>query len=170
LAVRQQFVVGVYGTFFASVNLVGLLLQTFAVSQIFKRLGVERALFIHPLVALGGYLTMLRAPSVATMTWLKIAENSIDYSLGNTAKQALWLPTSREAKYKAKQVVDSFFMRAGDVLQAGVVFVGQRLALTVTAFAGINLGLALVWLVVVAALNPSYRNQIARAPKAAFAK
>ena len=61
-------------------------------------------------------------------------------------------------------------MRAGDVLQAGVVFVGQRLALTVTAFAGINLGLALVWLVVVAALNPSYRNQIARAPKAAFAK
>jgi hypothetical protein len=50
------------------------------------------------------------------------------------------------------------------------VFVGQRLALTVTAFAGINLVLALVWLVVVAALNPSYRNQIARAPKAAFAK
>jgi AAA family ATP:ADP antiporter len=170
LAVRQQFVGGVYGTFFASVNLVGLLLQTFAVSQIFKRLGVERALFIHPLVALGGYLTMLRAPSVATMTWLKIADNSIDYSLGNTAKQALWLPTSREAKYKAKQVVDSFFMRAGDVLQAGIVFIGERLALTVSAFAGINLGLALVWLVVVAALNPSYRSQIARVPKAAFAK
>ena len=26
---------------------------------------------------------------------------------------------SREAKYKAKQAVDSFFVRAGDVLQAG---------------------------------------------------
>ena len=72
---------------------------------------------------------MLRAPSFTPMGWLKVADNSIDYSLGNTTKQALWLPTSREAKYKAKQAVDSFFVRAGDVMQAGVVFAGERLAL-----------------------------------------
>jgi AAA family ATP:ADP antiporter len=164
LEARQQYVGSVYGKFFASVNLLGFLLQMFAVSQIFKRLGVERALFIHPLVALGGYVFMLRAPSVTTIVPLKVLDNSIDYSLGNTAKQALWLPTSREAKYKAKQVVDSFFMRAGDVLQAGIVFVGERLALTVTAFAGINLGLALAWMAVVAALNPSYRAQLRAVP------
>ena len=167
---RQQFVGGVYGNLFASVNLLGFLLQMFAVSQIFKHLGVERALFIHPLVALIGYLMMLRAPSLTTMRWLKIFDNSIDYSLGNTAKQALWLPTSREAKYKAKQAVDSFFMRAGDVLQAGIVFVGERMALTVSAFAGINLGLALAWVAVVAALNPSYRLQVRAVPKPVVAK
>ena len=160
LDVRQQFVGGVYGSFFASVNLVGFLLQMFAVSRIFKHLGVERALFIHPLVAFGGYLMMLRGPSLSTITSFKVLDNSLDYSLGNTAKQALWLPTSREAKYKAKQVVDSFFMRAGDVLSAGVVFVGERLALTVSAFAGVNLGLTLAWLAVVAALNPTYRAQV----------
>ena len=49
---------------------------------------------------------MLRAPSFEAIRWLKIADNAIDYSLGNTTKQALWLPTSREAKYKAKQAVD----------------------------------------------------------------
>jgi len=73
---------------------------------------VGKSLFIHPLVALAGYLLMLRAPSLPLMSTLKIADNSIDYSLGNTTKQALWLPTSREAKYKAKQAVDSFFVRA----------------------------------------------------------
>ena len=62
---------------------------------------------------------MLRAPSVRLMGLLKVADNSIDYSLGNTTKQALWLNTSREAKYKAKQAVDSFFVRGGDVIQAG---------------------------------------------------
>ena len=72
---------------------------------------------------------MLRAPSVQLMGLLKVADNSIDYSLGNTTKQALWLPTSREAKYKAKQAVDSFFVRAGDVVQAGIVFIGERLLL-----------------------------------------
>ena len=33
---------------------------------------------------------------------MKIAENSADYSVMNTAKQMIWLPTSREEKYKAK--------------------------------------------------------------------
>ena len=72
------------------------------------------------------------------MSVFKVADNSLDYSLGNTTKQALWLPTSREAKYKAKQAVDSFFVRAGDVLQAGVVFTGERLAFAVPTFAAIN--------------------------------
>ena len=119
-------------------NLLGFLLQMFVVSRVFKYLGVGKALFIHPLVAGVGYLLMLRAPSIQLMTWLKVADNSIDYSLGNTTKQALWLPTSREAKYKAKQAVDSFFMRAGDVIQAAVVFAGERLAFTVPAFAAVN--------------------------------
>ena len=80
------------------------------------------------------------------MTAVKVADNSLDYSLGNTTKQALWLPTSREAKYKAKQAVDSFFVRAGDVLSAGIVFAGERLALAVPAFAAVTLVLAGAWL------------------------
>ena len=127
-------------------NLVGFLLQMFVVSRVFKFLGVGKSLFIHPLVALVGYLMMLRAPSVQLMGMLKVADNSLDYSLGNTTKQALWLPTSREAKYKAKQAVDSFFVRAGDVIQAGVVFVGERLVLAVPAFAAINVVLVGAWL------------------------
>jgi AAA family ATP:ADP antiporter len=129
------------------------------VSRVFKFLGIGRSLFIHPIVALLGYLVMLRAPSVNFMAYFKVADNSLDYSLGNTTKQALWLPTSREAKYKAKQAVDSFFVRAGDVLQAGLVFAGERLALTIPAFAGINVLLSGVWLVIVALLNQQLRRK-----------
>jgi AAA family ATP:ADP antiporter len=160
LAARQQFVGGVYGRLYSYVNLFGFLLQLLVVSRVLKRLGVGRALFIHPLVVLIGYLAILKAPSVSTMAWLKVFDNSLDYSLANTAKQALWLPTSREAKYKAKQAVDSFFMRAGDVVQAGIVFVGERLAFTVPAFAVVNVAMALGWIGIVAALNPAYRAQI----------
>lgn len=102
---------------------------------------------------------MLRAPSIQVMGLLKVADNSLDYSLGNTAKQALWLPTSREEKYKAKQAVDSFFVRAGDVLQAAVVFMGERLALAVPAFAAINVALVGVWLALVVGLNRLLRSR-----------
>ena len=165
-AARERFIGETYSSLFSAVNLVGFLLQMFVVSRVFKYLGVGKSLFIHPIVALVGYLSLATAPSLALMRMLKIADNSIDYSLGNTTKQALWLPTSREAKYKAKQAVDSFFMRAGDVLQAGVVFIGERLALAVPAFAAVNLVLVAGWLAVAAALNVALRKK-AEASKAA---
>ena len=159
VAARERFVGETYSYLFSTVNLVGFLMQMFVVSRVFKYLGVGKSLFIHPIVAGVGYLLMLRTPSLQLMQWLKIADNSIDYSLGNTTKQALWLPTSREAKYKAKQAVDSFFMRAGDVIQAAVVFVGERLAFAVPAFAAVNVVLVGAWLVVAALLNLSLRRK-----------
>jgi AAA family ATP:ADP antiporter len=156
-AARETMIGSVYSRLFSTVNLLGFLLQMFVVSRVFKFLGVGKALFIHPVVALVGYLMMLRAPSINFMAYLKVADNSLDYSLGNTTKQALWLPTSREAKYKAKQAVDSFFVRAGDVVQASIVFAGERLAFTVPAFASINVVLAGAWLGVVVLLNRQLR-------------
>ena len=133
----------------------------FVVSRVFKFLGVGRSLFIHPLVALCRLRADAPVPSVRLMGMLKVADNSLDYSLGNTTKQALWLPTSREAKYKAKQAVDSFFVRVGDVLQAGIVFIGERLLLAVPAFAAINVVLVGGWLGVVAMLNSTSTQKAA---------
>jgi len=164
-AARERFVGQAYSKLFSTVNLLGFLLQMFVVSRLFKFLGVGKSLYIHPTVALVGYLMMLRAPSVQLMGWLKVADNSIDYSLGNTTKQALWLPTSREAKYKAKQAVDSFFVRAGDVVQAGIVFVGERLLLTVPAFAAVNVVLVGGWLAVVALINVTPATSAPAAPE-----
>jgi AAA family ATP:ADP antiporter len=157
-AARDAFIGSVYSRLFSTVNLLGFLLQMFVVSRVIKFLGVGKALFIHPIIALSGYLLMLRAPSITAMAYLKVADNSVDYSLGNTTKQALWLPTSRAAKYKAKQAVDSFFVRAGDVVQAGLVFTGERLAFAVPAFAAINVVLAGAWLGVVVLLNRQMRQ------------
>ena len=165
---RERFIGETYSRLFSTVNLVGFLLQMFVVSRVFKFLGVGRSLFIHPIVALTGYLLMLRAPSLQLMGVLKIADNSLDYSLGNTTKQALWLPTSREAKYKAKQAVDSFFVRAGDVLQAAIVFIGERLAFAVPAFAAINVVLAGAWIGAVVLLNVALRRKASEAHTAAL--
>jgi AAA family ATP:ADP antiporter len=152
-ASREEYIGETYSRFFSTVNLTGFLLQLLVVSRVFKFLGVGKALFIHPLSVFVGYVTMAGNPSMSRIYSLKVVDNSLDYSLGNTSKQALWLPTSREAKYKAKQAVDSFFMRAGDVLQAGVVFGGERLALTTSQFSVMNLVMTGGWLSVVLMLN-----------------
>ena len=160
---RERFVGGVYARLFTWVNFTGLFLQLFIVSRLFRWLGVDRSLYLHPIVALCGYVLMLRGTSVQTVGLFKIADNAIDYSLGNTTKQALWLPTSREAKYKAKQAVDSLFVRAGDVLQAGIVWAGQAAAFGVPAFAALNVVLTLGWIAVVHRLGVEHHRLVTEA-------
>jgi AAA family ATP:ADP antiporter len=152
-AARQQFIGESYSSLFSAVNLVGLVLQMFVVSRLFKYLGVGRSLFIHPIVAASGYVLMLGAPSFGAMRVVKTLDNALDYSLGNTTKQALWLPTSRQAKYKAKQAVDSFCVRAGDVVSAGIVYAGEVASFGIPVFAALNVALGAAWLVVVSSLN-----------------
>jgi AAA family ATP:ADP antiporter len=160
---RQKFIGGFYGDFFSLVNLSSFLLQMFAVSRIIKVLGVGGAMFVHPVVAFAGYLSVFQWPGLMIARLCKAFDNTIDYSLGKTAQQALWLPTSREAKYKAKQAVDSFFMRAGDVISAGLVFLGERLAFAMPTFAAVNVGLAVVWALILSRLAPENRRRVEQA-------
>jgi AAA family ATP:ADP antiporter len=163
---REKFVGGFYGSnYFAVVNLVGFLVQMLAVSRIIKYLGVGGALFIHPLIALVGYASAFFTPSLGFVRNVKVLDNATDYSLNNTLKQALWLPTSREAKYKAKAAVDSFFMRSGDVLSAGLVYLGSVLAFSLPMFAAVNVGLAAVWLFIVTLLSRENRRRMESAPR-----
>jgi AAA family ATP:ADP antiporter len=157
-AARGVYIGEAYSSFYSHVNLLGLLLQLFVVSSVFRWLGVGRALFIHPIIAGIGYLMMLRTPSFAAIRVLKTVDNAVDYSLGNTTKQALWLPTTRQEKYKAKQAVDSFFVRAGDVIQAGIVYTGELAAFTIPAFAALNLVMTGAWLAVASGLNRRLRS------------
>ena len=139
------------------VNLVSFLMQAFLVSRIFKYAGVRVALFILPAIALGGYSMIALLPVFAVVQWAKILENSTDYSIQNTTRHALFLPTSREAKYKAKQAIDSFFVRAGDMLQAAVVFVGTMLAFSIRSYALVNIALVLVWIGLAVAIAREHR-------------
>jgi AAA family ATP:ADP antiporter len=161
-AARQQFIGESYSSFFSTISLVGFLLQVFVVSRVFQAIGVGNALLVHPTIALTGYLLMLRAPSFEAVRWLKIADNSTNYSLGSTTMQSLWLPTSREVKYKAKQAVDSFCVRAGDVLSAGIVYSGELTSLSIAGFAALNVVFACGWLAVASGLRRRLQGQAAR--------
>ncbi len=117
----QNYIGRFYGDFLFTVSLAGVLAQLFLVSRIMKFCGVPASLYFLPVIALTGYSIIAFFPILAFVRWAKVVENSTDYSLQNTARQALFLPTTREEKYKAKAAIDTFFVRFGDVLSAGLV-------------------------------------------------
>ena len=89
---------------------------------------------------------------------MKVLENSTDYSIQNTARQALFLPTSREAKYKAKIAIDTFITRSGDMLSALLVLVGSQLLFSTQHYAAVNVFFVVVWLLLVAALSREHKK------------
>ena len=154
----KQFIGVFYADYITWVSVVTAIIQLFLVSRILRRFGVRTALYVLPVVAMGAYGVLAFIPVLALIRAAKIGENSLDYSLNNTTRQALFLPTSREAKYKAKAAIDTFFVRAGDLSSAGLVFAGTLLALQVRDFAIINMVLIGVWLVIVTGIGRHYRK------------
>ncbi len=158
---ERQVIGEFYSGFFSIVNIVGVVMQLFLVSRILKYVGVRVALLILPVIALGGYLILAIYPMLTAVRWAKTAENATDYSLQNTVRNVLFLPTTREQKYKAKQAIDTFFVRIGDMLSAAVVFVGTAVLSFGTAqFAMVNLVLVAVWMVIAVMIGREHRKLV----------
>lgn len=151
-----------YSEFFFGVNLASLLLQLFVVSRIIKYFGMTVAILILPLIAFSGFAALGFLPVLSLIRWIKTAENGVSYSLQNTVRNILFLPTSREEKYKAKQAIDSFFQRFGDVLAAALIYLGTTsFGLTAVGFSRVNMALTVIWLVLAWMVGQEYRRRTA---------
>jgi ATP:ADP antiporter, AAA family len=113
-----------YSSFYFVVNLLGVLIQFFLVSRMIRFGGITLALAFTPVIVFLGYASLAVLPALAWFRYFKMVENSLDYSLQNTARQMLYLPLSRQEKYEARAVIDPFGQRLGDLLQAGLIFAG----------------------------------------------
>jgi len=150
---------GFYAGFYSIVNLAGLLAQLFLVARLVGWIGVRHALLVLPLLATGGYLLMALFPVLGAARWAKTSENATDYSLQNTVRNMLFLPTTRDEKYKAKQAIDTFFVRMGDVMAALLVLGGTTVIhLAPTGFALVNVGLGLLWVLLAVAIGRRYHR------------
>jgi AAA family ATP:ADP antiporter len=145
-----------YSKYFTLVNILGLILQLFVVSRVVKHLGVPWAIMILPMLSFTAYGLIAVYPVLYAVLAAKVAENSTDYSLNNTVKNMLFLPCTREQKYTAKQAIDSFFVRMGDVLSAVLVFIGSQLQVHPRGFALVNAALVVLWLAAAWRLGRGY--------------
>lgn len=115
------------GRYSASITACGFLVQLLVVSRAIRFAGLARALLITPVAFVAGFLVIGVVPVFALLQSILIMQKSLDYSLFNTARSALLLPASPDAKYQAKTAIDTVFYRLGDLLSTLSIFIGVRL-------------------------------------------
>jgi AAA family ATP:ADP antiporter len=155
-----------YSDLYFWINTAGLLLQSFFVSRILRYGGFMALMLATPIISLTAYLSMAVAPVIGIIKAMKVAENSSNYSVNNTARHMLWLPVSKDMLYQAKTAIDTLFVRIGDGLAAVTVLVGTRIVtLEVVSFLWINVMLALMWIPLAVFLVRENRRWRAAAPQ-----
>ncbi|MCH8083746.1 MAG: hypothetical protein IH885_05885 [Myxococcales bacterium] len=158
-AFRVDGVAAFYGNFFTWVNGVALVLQALVASRLLKYGGFGVILLMLPVIALLSYAAMAIVPVLIVIKMMKVAENSTDYSINNTARNVMWLPTTREMKFKCKPAIDTVFVRMGDGLAAATVWFGTTvIILSNQGYFALNVALVLVWLVLAVVLIREHRK------------
>ena len=138
-----------YATFYLYVNIATLLLQAFVVRPMYRVVGVGGALMFLAVFNLSMYLSVLAFPVLAWFAIVKMADNSIDYSVANTTKQILFLPLDRFTRYEGMLAINTFFTRFGDLIQGLLIFVVISLfSFSSMYLVGVNIALCLLWLFV----------------------
>ena len=152
-----------YGDFFFWVNAFALAVQALLASRLLRYGGLATVLLMLPVISLVSYTAMALVPVIAVVRVMKVAENGTNYSINNTARQVLWLPTTAEMKYQAKPAIDSFVVRFGDGLAALTVMIGIHVldASTQTMIL-MNVALILAWLAVSVVVLREQRAELAR--------
>jgi AAA family ATP:ADP antiporter len=163
--IRPQDYIGAFkADYFGWYNLIGVLLELFAVSRILRLVGVTRALFVLPCFALVAYGSAFFVPVLAVMRLVKIGENSLQYSLQDTTRHALFLVATRVEKFVGKTAVDTVAVRLGAVMSAAMVWLGARNGWSTATFAIINVVLAGFWLAFVLAIGREHARRSAALP------
>jgi AAA family ATP:ADP antiporter len=117
-AIAKQF-----ATVFAITNIVSMLVQLFLTSFVMSRLGIGVALLVLPVAALAGSTAFMALPILLIGSALNTLDNGFSYSINQCAKEALYVPTTQDEKYKAKAFIDMFIQRFAKAL-AVVVSLG----------------------------------------------
>ena len=141
--------------------------QLFGTTFILRNLGVKTGLMVLPVMVLLGSTGFLVVPTLLLASFTRVSDNSLNYSVNQSAKEALYTPTSQEIKYKAKAFIDMFVQRAAKVLAVGINLALSVLVVMHVRWLSLVSGAIIVaWILVARYLGREYRARAAEPAEA----
>jgi AAA family ATP:ADP antiporter len=160
---------GFLASYGSMTGVVSTLCVLFGINNIQRYLGVNVSLVLTPLMLACAVISVKFYPAIGVLYWIMVLAKAINYALNQPTIKQLYIPTSKDAKYKTQAWIEMFGSRGSKATASGVnMFRGflksKYGAAGVTVFltlsTGVSLGLIVVWLFVVAYLSKAYKSAI----------
>ena len=135
----------VFGTLDFVVQGLALAIQLFLTGRIAQRLGIVVLLTAVPVVMALGFLWLALAPTFAVFAVVMVTRRAGEYALARPGREMLFTVVPIEAKYKAKNVIDTAVYRGADAVSGWVKTGIDVIASNPAVVAVAGAVLALVW-------------------------
>lgn len=128
--------------FALAIQSIACLFGFFGTSLFQRTFGITFCLIAFPLLLGVSLITYMIHPALTTIFYVMLIAKALNYALYQPAKEVLYIPTSKNIKYKSKAWIDMFGLRFAKAAGSGINrFVGPIVSLT----GGISLVFILVW-------------------------
>ena len=136
-----------------AVNLLTLATQVFATGQLLKRFGTGLTAAALPTIYVAGFFAVFLAPTLAVVLVVQVIQRWIHFAVATPARQVFYTVLDREAKYKAKNLIDVVIYRGSDALYGWVFDIFQTLGMKLGSIALVAVPVSAVWLILSHALG-----------------
>ena len=131
-----------------TVNSLTAIIQIFLTGRIVRRIGVALALATLPLVCVIGFAALGVAPTLMAIAVFQVLRRTSNYAIARPCREMLYTVLPRDAKYKAKNFIDTFIYRFGDQVGAWSYWAVGAAGLGAAAISLVALPLSVTWLFV----------------------
>jgi len=148
------------------VQAASLIIQLLVFGRLFKWFGLRTVLATVPVIITVGYALFAAAPRFMVLVVVYAVRRVGDYALTRPCRDALFTVVSREEKYKAKSLIDTFVYRGGDALSGSLYKeLTGSIGAGPAAIGWLGAAISALWTVLALALGRAQER--ARAPEAA---
>lgn len=131
------------------VQAASLTVQLFLFGRLYRWLGFRALIALVPVAMTLGFATLALMPTFGVLIGVMVVRRVGEYAIARPSRDTLYTVVTREEKYKAKSLIDTFVYRGGDATSASVhALLKSTFGLGLVGIAWVGAGIAAVWALV----------------------
>lgn len=152
-----------FGTFFAGVNVISVVVQLVFTGWVLRRLGLQVALLVLPVGITVASVGILAVPALAAVSLAKGTEGALRHSLDQATRELLYLPVPTYAKYKVKPLIDLAVYRGGTGIGGILLLLAVNVAgFSIRQVSVLTLIVLALWIVVALRMRREFGDSLKR--------
>ena len=149
----------------AAINALSFIGQLLIVKHSVNKLGIGWTLSLLPILSIVGFVLLAFSPTFAIIAGFQILRRSLGFGFSKPTSDMLYSVVSPEAKYKAKNFIDTTIYRGWDVVSTWAIRSIGSIGLSGIAL--LCVPVAVIWMLIVRWIGAEYQRRDKDLPAAA---
>ena len=145
-----------FATIDLATNSIAVVIQLFGTGRFIQRFGVTAGLLLNPIIMVLAFLAVAFSPVLMVLGTIQVLRRFSEYAIAKPSRDMLFTVVDQQAKYKAKNVIDTVVYRFGDVTSAWLSHAVLPYGVAGLAIAG--LVISAIWFPIAYVLGKRYES------------